>query len=54
MHRMTFPMPARVSLDAAGVLTDAAAESGGGGPKIPVHQVFLPCVFASFFKMKRR
>lgn len=28
MHRVTFPTPARVTLDAAGVLTDGA---GGGG-----------------------
>lgn len=66
MHRVTFPTPARVSLDAAGVLTDGAAETagmeeGGGGwreggkPKIPVHQVFLfTDPFHPFFKMKRR
>lgn len=42
MHRVTFPTPARVSLDAAGVLTDgAAAETGGEIPKIPVQRLFL-------------
>lgn len=43
MHRVTFPTPAWVSLDAAGVLTDGAAETEGGGgvPKIPAHQLFL-------------
>lgn len=40
MHRVTFPTPARVSLDAAGVLTDGAAETGEI-PKIPAHQLFL-------------
>ncbi len=41
MHRMTFPTPARVSLDAAGMLTDGAAEKGGEIPKIPEYQLFL-------------
>lgn len=41
MHQVTFPTPAPVSLDAAGVLTDGAAETGGKKPKIPAQQVFL-------------
>lgn len=31
MHRMTFPLTAQVSLDAAGALTDGPAEMGGEG-----------------------
>lgn len=41
MHRVTFPMLAWVSLDAADVLTEGPPETGGK-PKIPVHRLFLP------------
>ena len=41
MHRVTFSTPARVSLDAAGVLTEGAAETAGEIPKIPVHPLLL-------------
>lgn len=41
MHQVTFPTPAPVSLDAAGVLTDRAAETGGKKPQIPAQQEFL-------------
>lgn len=37
---VTFPTPAQVSLDAAVVLTDRAAETEAI-PKIPTHQLFL-------------
>lgn len=56
MHRVTFPTPAWVSLDAAGVLTDGAAETEGGGgyPKYQRTNSFFFLVPSSFFKMKRR
>lgn len=55
MHRVTFPTPAWVSLDAAGVLTDGAAEMEGGGyPKYQRTNSFFFLVPSSFFKMKRR
>lgn len=45
MHRVTFPTKGWVSLDAAGMLTDGAAEMWGGwgwgGSKIPALQLFL-------------
>lgn len=54
MHRMTFPFPARVSLDAVGMLTDGAAETRGKYPKYQ-HTVSFMFFLAptSFFKMKK-
>lgn len=54
MHRVTFPMPAWVSLDAAGVLTDGDAKTGGKYPKYQCTDSFFFLIPPSFFKMKRR
>lgn len=54
MHRVTFSTPARVSLDAAGVLTEGAAETAGEIPKIPAHPLFLLLLPHPFFKMNKR
>lgn len=53
MHRVTFSTPARVSLDAAGVLTEGAAETAGEIPKIPAHSLFLLLLPHPFFKMNK-
>lgn len=51
MHRLTFPLPAWVSLDAAGMLTDRAAGTGGKYPKCQcTHSLFF-LIPRSFFKM---
>lgn len=54
MHRVTFSTPARVSLDAAGVLTEGAAETAGEIPKIPAHPLFLLLLPHPFFKMNKK
>lgn len=54
MHRVTFSTPARVSLDAAGVLTEGAAETAGEIPKIPVQPLFLLVLPHPFFKMNKK